>query len=239
MLSSPSPSPQKRQRLHRRQNSTPTALEAAKGQNLPAPGMRRYAMHRRGLSLDHQSPNRQPLQTVPDGSSCAATNTELYRNPHELREAQRKRLTRSGHSYSDQSSTPMSSTDGCQAVCQSDMHSLTNQSSSENHPGTVCMNSDSFGTDSQGSDNLFLKEALERIQRQHIGDLSLPCSSLNHDLLNNTTWGLYNVEGEDTIQSFGNTHPAYSRRVSVQSSFGPQIYRPATPSEQVAPSKQK
>ncbi|RDW73905.1 hypothetical protein BP5796_07347 [Coleophoma crateriformis] len=80
MLSNPNNNLQNRQRLHRRQNSTPNAFEAAKVNALP--NLQRHGSHRRGISLDQRR-----RQTPPQDYT------------HILRETQQQRLVRPGQQY--------------------------------------------------------------------------------------------------------------------------------------------
>ena len=93
-MSNPTSMLQQRQRLHRRQNSTPVALEALKVPNLPN-GLQRQNSHRRGQSLDQRSPrrvqNRQLASTVSSTNQGSPTTGQ-----HILREAQRQNLARPG-----------------------------------------------------------------------------------------------------------------------------------------------
>ncbi|OAA82007.1 C2H2 transcription factor Swi5 [Akanthomyces lecanii RCEF 1005] len=82
MLSNPTTNLHSRQRQHRRQNSTPSAFEGVKAQNLPANINRRQAAaHRRGLSLDTR---RFQQMTSP----TTARQDNMHRV---LREAQQQR----------------------------------------------------------------------------------------------------------------------------------------------------
>jgi regulatory protein SWI5 len=94
MMSNPPSLLQQRQRLHRRQNSTPAAFEAIKVPNLP-PTIQRHNAHRRGQSLDHRSPTRgQHRQT---GSTVSITNQGSATIGQQiLREAQQQKLARPG-----------------------------------------------------------------------------------------------------------------------------------------------
>lgn len=101
MLSNPNNNLHQRQRQHRRQNSTPTAFEAAKVPLLPQ--FQRPTSHRRGMSLDQRPrPRRQisPQETV----SNTNPGFQQPQQQHILREAQQQRLTRPGQKspqYSD------------------------------------------------------------------------------------------------------------------------------------------
>ncbi|KAH7029026.1 uncharacterized protein B0I36DRAFT_290351 [Microdochium trichocladiopsis] len=135
MLSHPPPSGlQARQRLHRRQNSTPTAFEATKiASKLPqhdnstfggahpsqAQSVRQRMAHRRGMSLDtRRQQMRASLAAAPSTSSTTPrqdqfpmvsnnTNNTGYNHPqHVLREAQQQRTA--GPGYRHPLSTPNS-----------------------------------------------------------------------------------------------------------------------------------
>ena len=93
MMSNP-PSIIQRQSLHRRQNSTPVALDTMKVPQLP-PTIQRQNSHRRGQSLDQ---SRSPIRRHrPTGSTVSITN--LASTPHGqqiLREAQTTNIARPG-----------------------------------------------------------------------------------------------------------------------------------------------
>ena len=112
MLSNPQTVLQQRQRLHRRQNSTPTTpYEAMKVPIIPAPGLQRHNSHRRGQSLDQRSPIRRP-RSVYEGVSI--TNKGSIFEQQILREAQQQRLQRPGQqtqSHIPQCGLPMDNTD--------------------------------------------------------------------------------------------------------------------------------
>ncbi|KAG0647399.1 Metallothionein expression activator [Hyphodiscus hymeniophilus] len=93
MLSNPTNNLHNRQKQHRRQNSTPTAFESVKVNNLP--NIQRHA-HRRGMSLDQR---RQ--QAIPQEISVSTTNNQGYQTAqqHILRETQQQRLARPGQQF--------------------------------------------------------------------------------------------------------------------------------------------
>ncbi len=93
-MSNPPSVLQQRQRLHRRQNSTPAVFEAMKVPNLP-PAIQRHNSHRRGQSLDQRSPTQgQHRQT---GSTVSITNPGSTTIGQQiLREAQQQKLARPG-----------------------------------------------------------------------------------------------------------------------------------------------
>ncbi|KAL8243854.1 hypothetical protein R6Q59_010112 [Mikania micrantha] len=98
MMSNPPSSLQQRQRLHRRQQSTPVAFEAMKVQH-PATVQRQNSQHRRGQSIDSRSPIRRQHQHT--GSMVGITNIGSTPFGQQiLREAQQQRLSRPGQQQS-------------------------------------------------------------------------------------------------------------------------------------------
>jgi regulatory protein SWI5 len=95
MLSNSTNNLQNRQRQHRRQNSTPTAFESVKVNNLPK--IQRHA-HRRGMSLDQRR-----RQTTPQEITVSTTNNQGYQTTqqHILRETQQQRLARPGQQFTN------------------------------------------------------------------------------------------------------------------------------------------
>ena len=114
MLSNPSSSLLQRQRQHRRQNSTPTALQAPKVPLLPTNiplqqnGSQKTHSHRRGQSLDLRPSQSTPRLTnslhhsLQDDSQSVSMNPRLQllrrqqQQQHVLRETQQQRLLRPG-----------------------------------------------------------------------------------------------------------------------------------------------
>ena len=237
MLSHPKGNPQRRLRQHRRQNSTPIALDTAKVPNLPTPAIRQQSIHRRGLSLDQQTSNRCPQQSV----EAVTLNTKLglcQYPPHGLLEAQ-QRLAQPEHLYFDQSTLSISSSPDCQFFHQGGVDNITNRSSNENTPANACVHSNTFSVDSQNSDSQYLTEALRRIQRQHSEESSVASNnSFDHPILESTAWRFHLNEDRGTIQLIAKTDLVNVRRMSVQSDLNSQIYRPSTPCKQIDSGKQ-
>ncbi|KAI9680725.1 MAG: Metallothionein expression activator [Caeruleum heppii] len=98
MLSNPNSSLHQRQRQHRRQNSTPTALTAPKVPLLPATTLQRQGSHRRGQSLDQRPAQWQQRgpPTQQDTRTVSTTNPGLQQQQHILQETQQHRLARPG-----------------------------------------------------------------------------------------------------------------------------------------------
>jgi len=142
MLSNPNPSLQQRHRLHRRQNSTPTAFEAMKVPNLPAQALQRRQSHRRGQSLDQRSPQRQ--QSLQGDQSVSITNqgSQSYQQ-HILRETQQQRLAPPGQQQGRQQSTI---SPGPQCGNQTFFQQSNN--------GMQCMPSSLYNNTNQMSDNV-------------------------------------------------------------------------------------
>lgn len=94
MMSIPPSSLQSRQKLHRRQTSTPVAFEAMKVQMPPA-SIQRHNMHRRGQSFDLC---RGPVRRHAHTGSAVSINTNMGPNQGQqiLREAQQQRIPKPG-----------------------------------------------------------------------------------------------------------------------------------------------
>lgn len=114
-MSNPPSLLQQRQRLHRRQNSTPVAFEAIKVPTLP-PAIQRQNSHRRGQSLDQRSPIRgQNRQT---GSTVSITNLGSANIGQQiLREAQQQNIARPGQQH-QQALSPQCGTFSDQTIDQ-------------------------------------------------------------------------------------------------------------------------
>lgn len=97
MMSNPPSSLQSRQKLHKRQRSTPVAFEAMKVQMPPNP-TQRQGLHRRGQSYDLA---RSPIRRHQHTGSMVGTNTNLgsIQGQQILREAQQQRIARPGQQH--------------------------------------------------------------------------------------------------------------------------------------------
>lgn len=227
MLSDPSAN-LPRYRQHRRQNSTPIAMEAMKVPSLSATAMHRYASHRRGLSLDQRNSEHQRYQRGPEDSM---STSNLYPHPqHVLREAQQQRLTRPSPSYQ---AMPMSSSAECQPFSQEDFQAFTNNHSNENRfPENACMSPDVFTLDFQKMGNLPLKADFGHIQQQPFTKSGMPYGQF----LENPNWRYFPNENMAAM-SQGNGISDHTRRLSVQSDLDPHSQRPSTPKKQISSSK--
>jgi regulatory protein SWI5 len=95
MLSNPTKTLHNRQRQHRRQNSTPTAFDPVKTNNLPNT-QQKHGAHRRGMSLDQRR-----RQTPPQDVMVSTTNLgyQTTQQQHILRETQQQRPVRPGQHF--------------------------------------------------------------------------------------------------------------------------------------------
>lgn len=92
-MSNPPSSLQQRQRLHRRQNSTPVAAFEAMKVTASMPQQPRQNLHRRGQSFDQQ---RSPIRKHQQGSTVSMTNLGSIHGQQILREAQQQKIARPG-----------------------------------------------------------------------------------------------------------------------------------------------
>jgi hypothetical protein len=95
MMSNPPSSLQQRQRMHRRQNSTPVASFEAMRVNTSMP-QQRQTFHRRGQSFDQQ---RSPIRKHHHGSTVSMTDIGQIHGQQILREAQQQRIPRPGQQH--------------------------------------------------------------------------------------------------------------------------------------------
>ncbi|KIW69011.1 hypothetical protein PV04_04915 [Phialophora macrospora] len=99
MMSNPPSSLQQRQRLHRRQNSTPVVAFEAMKVSTSMPQQPRHNLHRRGQSFDLQ---RSPIRKQHQGSTVSMTNLGSIHGQQILREAQQQRIVRPGQQQQQQ-----------------------------------------------------------------------------------------------------------------------------------------
>ncbi|EXJ94717.1 hypothetical protein A1O1_03114 [Capronia coronata CBS 617.96] len=120
MMSNAPSSLQQRQRLHRRQNSTPVvAFEAMKvSTNMPPQSQN---MHRRGQSFDQQQ--RSPIRKQHHGGAVSMTNIGSIHGQQILREAQQQKIARPGQQQQHNShlDLPISPECGIYAVSPNSM----------------------------------------------------------------------------------------------------------------------
>ncbi|KAL3461256.1 hypothetical protein BJX64DRAFT_162163 [Aspergillus heterothallicus] len=204
MLSNPHSTLQGRHQRHRRQISTPSALDAAKPPCLPPQAMHRYHAHRRGQSLDQRAVQAQRPQPVQDAS---ITNQQLSFSP---------------------SSALLSGIPNC----QSDFLSMTT-SGYQNPQSMPFMNPNFVKADDQSRDNRPVNYHLNLIQQQQqqLHSAKLSCGSTLESQLfdtNNGCWDIYKSDLAPSIQHAAKTTYLDMRRHSIQSSES-SSYRPNTP----------
>lgn len=221
MLISPSSGMQRHQRQHRRQNSIPVALEAAKAPLLPAAAMQRYSMHKRGMSLNQPTANLQP--------SSISTSQGQYTNV--LRETQQQRTSQLSHQpYFDESQHQIMSNaanaDG-QRLDTRGLNVYTNQYSNENSPMNACMNSGGLNIKNTNMKNRRLKPAIQPTQQQQQQPGQETMIFSEPQLIGDGTWNPYLVNQSMLAQMYD------LRRASVQSDISKQSYIPTTPPKQL------
>ncbi len=125
-----------RQRMHRRQNSTPSAFEAVKIAPLPnlQQQQRAHLSHRRGLSLDTRRQQLSPTTAAPTNRQDYATVSRTT-NPglattsqHVLREAQQQRIARPGPSQPSNNGFSISQADSENFLLSPTPHPTANDS---------------------------------------------------------------------------------------------------------------
>ncbi|OJJ51598.1 hypothetical protein ASPZODRAFT_423773 [Penicilliopsis zonata CBS 506.65] len=223
MLANPHSTLHERHRQHRRQISTPSALEAAKAPSLPGPVLQRYNAHRRGQSLDSRSLPPQLLKTVKDGALPSNTNQMLYQQPQQvLREAQQQRLKHQPVPAQMQKPSTMLYIADRQLFNGNDLRASTNHYSNENDPTLACLKPKVASPNSSGSTNQPLRLALERMDQQRNNSQFY------------TTHHASQAWMQDNMAAF--PQQAGLRRLSVQSiqsDISPRTSRPQTPTKQM------
>ncbi|KKK15225.1 hypothetical protein P175DRAFT_0199999 [Aspergillus ochraceoroseus IBT 24754] len=221
MLANPHSAVQGRHRQHRRQISTPTALDAAKPPSLAPQALRRYHAHRRGQSLDQRAVQAQRPQPVQDGSHHITNQTVLQHQPH--------------MSFAS-NSAPISVTTDCHAFIQEDLQALSNSNCHGNQQHISYMNPAFVKTEDQSLDsqpvNVNINLNLIQQQQQQLHNASLECNNtlVGGQLLDNGAWDIYKHDNiAATMQHRANaTSPTNMRRQSTQSDAS-NSYRPHTP----------
>ncbi|KAL4873526.1 hypothetical protein BDV12DRAFT_208494 [Aspergillus spectabilis] len=209
MLSNPHGTLHGRHRQHRRQISTPSALDAAKIPSLPPQAMHRYHAHRRGQSLDQRAVQAQRPQLVQDASYTNQTVPQYQ----SLTFASKSTLV------------PM--IPDCQVFGQEDLQALVS-TTAQNLP---YLNTNFVKDNDPARDNRPLNYHLNLIQQQQqqLHNANLGCNTaLEGPLLENGSWHIYRTDLASSIQHNTNTAPIDMRRHSIQSNAS-SSYRPHTP----------
>lgn len=236
MLVSPTSSLQKRHRQHRRENSIPVALEATKTPNLPAPAMKRYQSHGRGLSWDLRASKMQSGQ-LPRGNGGSIMYNDGYPQQHNVLRETQQPLLRQHQAYLDHAKSQMSSNAEYQTFGPSGLKLYTNLPSNENFPTNACMGLETFGTANANNTAVHLNQAHGHVQQQHYlrtAALTGPIGQLYDQEELNTY--LLGRSGLPQLHPDKTPIPDNFRRGSVQSHLG-QSFRPSTPPRQMNSSK--
>ncbi|KAF7596426.1 Metallothionein expression activator [Aspergillus hancockii] len=196
---------QERHRQHRRQISTPSALDAAKVPSLPAQVMHRYHAHRRGQSLDQRSLHAQRSQTVHDGNLVNTNVAGPQQMQTMLGGAPQQQFIRSAQP------TPMPVMPECQTFSHEELQA---------QPSMGYMNPAFTKIETQGLETRPMNLHLNLIQQQQLQQAQL---------LENSAWEFYPHDNlTAALPPQPNAIPADMRRLSVQSDVSP-AQRPHTP----------
>ncbi|OJK05168.1 hypothetical protein ASPACDRAFT_56559 [Aspergillus aculeatus ATCC 16872] len=188
MLSTPHSNYQERHRQHRRQISTPSALDAVKPPTLPAQAMHRFHAHRRGQSFDARAMRVQRSQSMQDGT--ITTNVTVpQQHPTMLAPAQDHRFLQVAQPTFPHHPAPMPMMAECQAFSQEDLQSFAARQSQGGQSNMPYMNANFIKVESQPM-NMSLN--LMQQQQQHLQDAKLSCqASLEGQILDNGAWDVY------------------------------------------------
>ena len=226
VLSQSRGSAQDRHRKHRRQISTPTAIETAKSANLPAPALQQFHKHRRGQSLDQRPLRARQFQSVPDQPTPSTNITAPYTTP----QLQFQHLA---HQIVPDYSTLMnlSLLATPEAFPQNDLQPIiignnNHNNTKDTHPLTTTITPNTVATDNGKFESEALQLALSRIQQQQLIESNLSYNNIQHHLNNNTTWGLTDSAA---IQHQASNAPSDIRSSSVESDVNQKLQQPCTP----------
>lgn len=235
MLSTPTSFAQQRQRLHRRQNSTPVAFEGGRVPTHPVstPGLTRQNSHRRGQSLDQRSPIRRRPSPPQDSNRTFTNQRQSDVQQHILQEAQQQRLARPGQQQLSYEPLMMPQGPQCGPTQESQLQ--------YSDPNSLYLNTNLMNAMSQISGNQQLGSAQE-LTPNHSFDMSTAAGYFDG-------FGLgLDQAPESQLQSFQNPQPliiqtqenalaGHARQLSQQSNLTVQYPRPATPVMQINSSK--
>ncbi|KAL4923523.1 putative C2H2 transcription factor (Swi5) [Aspergillus undulatus] len=204
MMSNPHSHLQGRHRQHRRQISTPSALDAAKPPSLPPQALHRYHAHRRGQSLDQRAVQAaQRSQLVQDAS---ITNQTAPQQPGSF-------------------SSPVPLMPDYQVFDQDDLQALNNVNySSPQSP----LNTNFVQTDGRPV-NYHLNLIQQQQQKLHSNKLGRG-NTFDGQLLDNASWNMFKPDLAFSFQQNTNTASLDMRRHSVQSNPSTS-YRPHSPNK--------
>jgi regulatory protein SWI5 len=226
MISTATAGIQKRHRQHRRQNSTPMALEAAKAPTIPVATLYGHHLHRRGQSVDQRARLKQP-STRWDGTRNPVSETTAYHQSEKiLREVQQLRLIppdQSSATISLSQSQSRSSSFEYQQLNQYGMEKFANATSNENTKTDFAMVKDIPGFEIQKQDPDLSKDPQSCNQPAIPEDTLLRAGNcLSPSYTENLIWDL-------GIADAGIAPPEISQRSPNQ----PVNPNPSTPTKQV------
>lgn len=210
MLSNQNSHLQGRHRQHRRQISTPSALDAAKPPSLPPQALHRFHAHRRGQSLDQRAVQAQRSQLVQDASITNQTAPQ--------------------HHFNTPNPTLVPFMPDCQVFGQDDLQALGN-ANYQNPQNLPYLNANFVKTDDQTRDGRPVNYQLNLIQQQQqqLHNAKLGCNNtLEAQLPDNGSWDMYNPNLASSLQQSTNQPTLDMRRHSIQSN-ATSSYRPQTP----------
>ncbi|PWY92426.1 C2H2 transcription factor Swi5 [Aspergillus heteromorphus CBS 117.55] len=214
-----------RHRQHRRQISTPSALDAMKVPSLPAQAMHRYHAHRRGQSFDHRSLRVQRSQSMQDGT-VYPTNLPVPQQPPimlgESQQQQQQYLCVAQPSFPQQPS-PMPMMSECQTFSPEELQPFDHRIGQDSQPNMAYINANFI----KGGD---LNMHFNLMEQQQLQSSKVPCNSaLEGQILENAAWDMY--QQHNAAATFPHqTLPIASdvRKLSVQSDASP-CQQPHTP----------
>ncbi|KAL2831073.1 hypothetical protein BDW59DRAFT_169824 [Aspergillus cavernicola] len=203
-----------RHRQHRRQISTPSALDAAKPPSLLPQALHRIHAHRRGQSLDQRAVQAQRPQLVQDAS---ITNPTAPQHHHV--------------SFAPTSSLVPLMPD-CQAFGQGDLQAL-GHGNYQNPQHLPYLNTNFVKADDPNQDSRPVNYHLNLIQQQQqqLHSAKLGCNNtLESQLLDNGAWDIYKPSLASSLQQSANATSIDMRRHSIQSNAS-SSYHPPTPTK--------
>ncbi|KAL2866975.1 putative C2H2 transcription factor (Swi5) [Aspergillus lucknowensis] len=196
-----------RHQRHRRQISTPSALDAAKPQSLPSQAMHRYHAHRRGQSLDQRAVQAQRPQPKRDAS---ATNQQLSFSP----------------------TSTLASTMPEIQLRQHDIQAL-NRGTYQDTQNMPLIHPNFVKNEDQTRDSRPVNYHLNLIQQQQqqLHDAKLGYhGTLEGQILDNSSWDICKPDLASSLQHVANTPPNDMRRHSIHSNESTS-YEPQTPTK--------
>jgi hypothetical protein len=212
MMSIPPSSLQQRQRLHRRQNSTPVVAFEAMKVHTSMP-QRQNSFHRRGHSFDQQQ--RSPIRKQ-HGSTVSMTNIGSPHGQQILRETQQQRIARPGQQQNTNFQIPISPDCGMYSASSNSMPGTPY----DNMPMNEIMHHNSQGIDYAHSQQYFSQMNMA---------MQMPIMDENHPQFYHDPYSLHSHSS--------NSSAIDTRRMSQPDLRVQTQLRPHTPSHQIQSGK--